>query len=267
MEDHLREHAEALKRFKKECMEAEYIYPGLKLWRQISIPLISVFPRLTDLHQETCLLQNPFFTVVDMDCSPCSNVQEVRELQDPILRDTQHATPLTYKTTQLPVSLDQLHDLYVNNKKEFDAEGSKILVNNRHELMPKEWFSQIKKDNNLYMWKINTLNSARILRQLIPRPKIVPKFGQASERFIIVDTQRTHFEIPDTECNYSFLLALSGKRTILLKPAQECKHLCKSLKIDLMESQLLWYNWWYWRPLAEDAAKNETFISQLGSYC
>lgn len=86
--------------------------------------------------------------------------------------------------------------------------------------------------------KFNNMHLARLLRQYIPRPKVVPKFGQSTERFLIIDTSQSFFKIPDTECNYSFLLSLKGSRQIQLLPADECKHQCKSLKVDLMESYL-----------------------------
>lgn len=82
------------------------------------------------------------------------------------------------------------------------------------------------------------MNVAKVLRQVIPRPKVVPKFGQSTERFIIVDTSQQSFHIPDTECSFSFLLALSGSREIHLAPAEECKHQCKSLKVELKETYL-----------------------------
>ncbi|CAG4941297.1 unnamed protein product [Colias eurytheme] len=252
------------------CNLQEYIYPGLRFWRQISIPFLSIFPVLTGLHQETCLIQNPYFTVVDMDCWPCSNVQNVREIQNPNPSHRQHISPLIYLTKQPELSWTQLSELYVRNRKIFDAESPKVLVNNKYYLSPADVFSKnhnSNTDNNLYIWKINTLNAARTLRQYIPRPKIVPKFGQSSERYIIVDTKGYPFKVPDTECNFSFLLVLSGKRTVTLAPADECKHQCRSLEIKLPESYLLWYNWWYWRPTVQQTLHNETFIAHVGSYC
>lgn len=85
------------------------------------------------------------------------------------------------------------------------------------------------------------MNTARLLRQVIPRPKVVPKFGQSTERFIIVDSSQQSFQVPDTECSYSFLLSLSGSRTVDLLPAEECKNQCKTLKVELKETFLCKY--------------------------
>ncbi|XP_028163789.1 uncharacterized protein LOC114355254 isoform X2 [Ostrinia furnacalis] len=81
------------------CHLQEYIYPGLRLFRKIAIPFISLFPSLTDLYHETCLIQNPFFTVVDMDCWPCSSVNNVREMINPTPNNQQNA-PFIYEEIQ-----------------------------------------------------------------------------------------------------------------------------------------------------------------------
>ncbi|CAG5039683.1 unnamed protein product [Parnassius apollo] len=251
------------------CNLQELIYPGLRLIRQISIPFISLFPALTELYQEPCLIQNPFYTIIDMDCWPCSTVTNVHQIYDPQPLHQQHAAPFIYETDQEQVDTKKLRNLYFRNKELFDKESSKIVMNNKFHLAPSNVFQnqQDIEDRNLYVWKINNLNLARILRQLIPRAKVVPKFGQSTERFIIIDSSHSDFNIPDTECNFAFLLVLSGTRTVTLYPAEECKHQCKSIEVDLKESYLLWYNWWYWRPVVQQSNGNSTFVAHVGSYC
>lgn len=73
------------------------IYPGLKVWRFLSVPFVRAFPSLTseyfrlivnrlykcvilDLYDESCLLENPFFYVTGMECWPCENVHSVMDL-------------------------------------------------------------------------------------------------------------------------------------------------------------------------------------------
>ncbi|CAB3228578.1 unnamed protein product [Arctia plantaginis] len=250
------------------CNIQEYIYPGLKLLRRMSIPFISLFPSLTDLYHETCLIQNPFFTVADMDCWPCSAITNVMEVTDPKPVNQQHTAPFIYKTEQNTINMDSLKQLYVKNRDIFDKESPKILVNNKYYQTPDDLFEQrLSDDKNFYIWKFNNIKVAHLLRQVIPRPKVVPKFGQSTERFMVVDQSQSLFRVPDTECSFSFLLALSGSRDIHLIPAEECKHQCKSLKVQLKETYLLWYNWWYWRPAVQPSMGNETFIAHIGSYC
>lgn len=57
-----------------------FIYPVMRLWRKITLPIIRTFPELTELYDETCLVPNPFFRVVDLNCSPCANVVNVVDL-------------------------------------------------------------------------------------------------------------------------------------------------------------------------------------------
>ncbi|XP_023938180.2 uncharacterized protein LOC112045983 [Bicyclus anynana] len=249
------------------CEMQDYIYPGLRLLRKFSIPFISLFPVLTELYQETCLIQNPFFTVVDMDCWPCSTVNNVGEVFNPQPVHKQQSAPFVYKTEQKEIDLNELKKLYMKNKSLFDVESPKVLINNKYYWSPQDTFGPDVLQENLYVWKSTNFNTARLIRQIIPRPKVVPKFGQSTERFIIIDSKRDMFHIPETECNYSFLLALSGSRIIYLRPAEECKYQCKTLKVELKQSYLLWYNWWYWRPIAEPSIGNETFIAHIGSYC
>nr|XP_026491537.1 uncharacterized protein LOC113397424 [Vanessa tameamea] len=249
------------------CNIQEYIYPGLRLLRKISIPFLSLFPAVTDLYQETCLIQNPFFTVVDMDCWPCSTVNNIGEFFNPQPIHKQQTAPFIYKTDQPQIDVNKLKTLYLKNKDIFNKESSKVLTNNKYYETPEDIFDSDILKENLYIWKFNNFNVARILRQIIERPKIVPKFGQSTERFIIIDSKHETFHIPDTECNFAFLLVLSGTRIINLQPAEECKHQCKSFKMELKKSYLLWYNWWYWRPSVQLTRGNETFIAHVGSYC
>lgn len=250
------------------CNVQEYIYPGLKLLRRIAIPFISLFPSLTDLYHETCLIQNPFFTVVDMDCWPCSTVTNIMEVNQPKPVNQQHTTPFIYETDQQVINMDDLKKIYMKNRDTFSKYSPKILTNNKYYQSPDDLFNQkLSDDKNFYVWKFNDIKVANILRQIIPRPKVVPKFGQSTERFVIVDESQSLFRVPDTECSFSFLLALSGSREIHLIPAEECKHQCKALKVELKETYLLWYNWWYWRPTVQPATGNQTFVAHIGSYC
>lgn len=54
-----------------------YIYPLMRLWRKLTMPIIRQFPQLTQLYDETCLISNPFFRVANLDCSPCADVINV----------------------------------------------------------------------------------------------------------------------------------------------------------------------------------------------
>lgn len=57
-----------------------YIYPAMRLWRILTMPIIRQFPQLSQLYDETCLISNPFFRVANLDCSPCADVINVVDL-------------------------------------------------------------------------------------------------------------------------------------------------------------------------------------------
>ncbi|ALC49049.1 CG4558 [Drosophila busckii] len=58
-------------------MVQSLMYPGMRMWRRMTMPLIQRFPRLTELYDESCLMGNPFFQVEDLSCSPCAHVESV----------------------------------------------------------------------------------------------------------------------------------------------------------------------------------------------
>lgn len=55
------------------------IYPVMRFWRKITLPLLRTFPSLTDFYDETCLYENPFFRVANLDCTPCTGILKVIE--------------------------------------------------------------------------------------------------------------------------------------------------------------------------------------------
>lgn len=70
------------------------IYPVMRAWRKITLPLIKTFPALTDLYDETCLIENPLFRVAGMECTPCTGITRV------IQYSSSH--PTTYSDYSVP---------------------------------------------------------------------------------------------------------------------------------------------------------------------
>lgn len=81
-------------------------YPGMKLWRKLTLPVIEKFPGLTELYDESCLMMNPFFQVENLNCDPCSNVVNVLDLTNvPEVEDKEKlAVPFIFKVSFLVVS-------------------------------------------------------------------------------------------------------------------------------------------------------------------
>lgn len=81
------------------------IYPGMRYWRKLTLPIIREFPQLTNLYDESCLLSNPFFYVAELDCTPCMNVINVVDLSG----------YLGHFDNSIPHIIKQVHSLYLYN--------------------------------------------------------------------------------------------------------------------------------------------------------
>lgn len=61
--------------------------------------------------------------------------------------------------------------------------------------------------------------------------------GQDIERFVYIDGPFADpYKLPDTECNYVFVIQGSGERTIALRPTKECEITCKTVSVTLKPS-------------------------------
>lgn len=51
-----------------------FIYPLMRFLRKISIPILYLFPNMSLLYEETCLLSNPMFQTNQVDCDACKHI-------------------------------------------------------------------------------------------------------------------------------------------------------------------------------------------------
>ncbi|KAL1506010.1 hypothetical protein ABEB36_005447 [Hypothenemus hampei] len=251
-------------------------YPALKIVRTLSLPIIQLFPSLTELYDETCLIKNPFFYLTDLDCSPCENVHSVIDLTGVpgvnAYEKVTEGTPLVLKTFQKLVSWRDLQELYVNHPKELMHESSHLDSNlqiaNIHDLFALTETNLTSKAH--IKWRINEMTAARTIRKLFPKPYFFPPMtGQDVERFIFIDGPLSEaYTLPNTECSYVFMIQGSGERKIMMKPARECVEKCKTVSVLLKPSYVLLYNWWYWRPVSLPGNVNPSLsISYINSHC
>ncbi|KAK9695073.1 hypothetical protein QE152_g33111 [Popillia japonica] len=251
------------------------IYPGFSLLRYISVPIIKRFPSLTELYDESCLVENPFFYVFDMECWPCQNVYSVIDLSDYTNKSLYHSgIPYVFKSNQKYVTLNDIIKLYKENKDVFDKDASRLMSNSRDIKNIQDLINysenSTKSSKTHISWRINRMNPARIVRTLFPRPQIISEWsGQSVERYIMIDEPNAlHHVLPSFECSYVFVIQGSGQQTVILRPTQECSDSCKTVSVVLKPSYVLWYNWWYWRPISLPMANaTETSISYINSYC
>lgn len=254
-----------------------FIYPGMKLFRQLAVPILKKYPSLTEWYDEWCLLENPYFRVVDMDCAPCSSVNSIPDLTGLNLSSFMNVgSPFTRSESVEEVSLKDIARMYVGDKIVFDEDSGRIVSNNnsysvindvatkRLDLHPTRF------KNTRIIWRINRMKPGQILRKLFPKSAATPDWwGQSTEKYVIIDEPKSSaYVLPNTECGNVILRCGSGERLIRLVPSAECQQECRSLTILLRAKQTLWYNWWYWRPVSLPAANSTSIsVSYLTSFC
>ncbi|CAG9760564.1 unnamed protein product [Ceutorhynchus assimilis] len=232
------------------------MYPALKMVRTLFLPFIKLFPSLTNLYDESCLLQNPFFHLADMECWPCENVHSVLDVSG-----------MEKKINIVEKVSEGIPFIIKSNLKSNHSEISLAAIQEALNIEPMESSSE----NFQFHYRINKMMNAVALRRLFPAPEFLPeRSGQAVERFINIDSPTSDpYSLPNTECSYVFVMQGSGERTISLQPSPECRSKCKSLAILMKTSHVLLYNWWYWRPrsLPSRTKNKDLSITYINSYC
>ncbi|KAJ8919302.1 hypothetical protein NQ315_003886 [Exocentrus adspersus] len=250
-------------------------YPTLKIVRFLSVPIIKMFPSLTDLYDETCLLENPYFYVADMECWPCEGVHTVLDISGIDKSSfTSGGTPFIMKMDLKKVPFKTLQQLYNENQEVFNTEMWRVKSTNSSIRNLQDLFRYDMADSAFSAthtsWRINKMVTARIIRKIFPRPPFISeRSGQSVERYVMVDGAKAEpYVFPNTECSYIFVIQGSGERTVVLKPSVECSQKCRTVSVILRPSYVLWYNWWYWRPISLPSENSSgPSISYINSYC
>ncbi|KAH8345036.1 hypothetical protein KR059_001330 [Drosophila kikkawai] len=267
----------------QERVVQSMVYPGMRMWRRMTMPLIQRFPQLTELYDESCLMGNPFFQVEDLSCGPCANVESVwlegeEHHQLPSGSGIDTAAPFAFRSHQEAIDLGDFYNIYASNHKIFQRDAYRVHstnqgVHNLEDLFgqfnssappPPRWTQQA---HNL--WRCNRMLPARLLRPIFARPTRLPSMGVALERYVAIDTaQAPAYTLPETECPNVYVHQAVGTRFIILRPTSECRHRCRTLSLRLTQSYVLSYNWLYWKPISAPDPISETLsISLIGSYC
>ncbi|XP_067642130.1 uncharacterized protein [Eurosta solidaginis] len=274
-----------------------FVYPSMRMWRRITLPLIKRFPRLTEFHDESCLMQNPFFQGIDvLNCDSCSYAQSVVDLSTEMTEPSQLTqtngienskteisnmfVPFVFKINQEPIELEDFYKIYVSNQKTFKRDAFRVQSTNPGVTNLEELFSKFNQShisaNNIgtfevhNMWRCNRMLPARLLRKLFASSTLsLPRSGIALERYMAIDTaQAAAYTLPNTECPDVYVQQALGVRYIFLRPTSECRHRCRTLSLRLPQAFVLSYNWLYWKPIsAPDPLADTLSISLIGSYC
>ncbi|XP_075212572.1 uncharacterized protein LOC142319315 isoform X2 [Lycorma delicatula] len=259
----------------------EIIYPGMKLFRKLMLPVIKTFPSLTEWYDENCLVRNPYFQISDMDCWPCSSVRSVLNLTGSDLSSDQYHSgiPFIYKENQMKfVGFRELQQMYKNNKEMFDQHSRRLEITGSASWKNVEEFLLITppdtnptENRDIHAsWKLIRLEPTRAARYLFGFPSQIPynTAGTAPEKFILIDEPRASpYPLPTTEGSTVFVVQGSGSRLFVLDPAPECQSECHRVSLLLQPQHILWYNWWYWRASSFPLLTSEEIsITYIGSY-
>ncbi|XP_055586264.1 uncharacterized protein LOC129738953 [Uranotaenia lowii] len=254
-----------------------FIYPGMRVWRKVTVPIIANYPSLTEFYDESCLLTNPYFQVENLNCDPCADVANVLDFTN--VEPMAVNYPYIFKTLKELVDIGRLQTLFEQHRATFVKDAYKVQSSAQDEIQnlddlfrhfgngSQSTSTTMSESHNV--WRCNRMAPARLLRTVFPRPARLPSTGVSLERYLVVDSpQAPPYRIPDAECANMFVLQGYGSRTFLLRPTQECRHRCRTLSVRLPASYGLIYNWWYWKPISlpEQYAKTPS-VSYIGSYC
>ncbi|KAK3927523.1 Regulatory protein E2 [Frankliniella fusca] len=259
----------------------DFIYPGMKVLRKISLPIISLFPSLTGFYDESCLVVNPFFRVPDMPC-PCEDVRVILNLTgEDIKREQYHSgIPFMIKVKRAEISLQELKALYGNHSSVFDRDASYLTISSPTNqnlkstpayLFESEWYSKEQSWNSTHvLWRCNRMEPTRLLRSCFGVPEKEPIYaaGVTIEKVVLMDGPRAPpYHLPTTEGTTVFIQQSMGSRMIVLNPANECKEKCSSVSVELPPKHILWFSWWYWRASSlPSPAASSVSVSYVGSY-
>ncbi|KAH8274374.1 hypothetical protein KR044_010716 [Drosophila immigrans] len=271
------------------------VYPGMRMWRRITMPLIQRFPRLTELYDESCLMGNPFFQLEDLNCGPCASVESVWLESDECARLAALSNLSSYQQqcrkpadhmphmfrSQQPqdrFDLGEFQRIYASNMQIFQRDAYRVhstsqTVHNLEDLFGQlnasDSGSDTSSSNTHNLWRCNRMLPARLLRPIFARPLRLPSMGVALERFVAIDTSHAPaYTLPETACPNVYVQQALGTRFIILRPTSECRQRCRTLSIRLTQSFVLNYNWLYWKPIsAPDPISEAMSISLIGSYC
>ncbi|XP_003425658.1 uncharacterized protein LOC100680523 [Nasonia vitripennis] len=252
------------------------IYPGLRIFRKFAVPVITVYPSLTEWYDEWCLLENPYFEVSDMDCWPCNSVNSVQDLTGYNVTSTFNTgIPFIRIEKTETVDIKELYKTYVKYQDVFRIDAALVSSNKLHyrtidDVMQTRLDLYPFSNGSTHIeWRINRMEPGRKLRELFPKLPGIPDWWNPSmEKYIFIDEPKSDsYSLPNPECANVIIQCTSGERLIELNPSPECTRNCQKLKVLLTSHQSLWYNWWYWRPISTPSNTTAITVMYVTSFC
>ncbi|XP_058810896.1 uncharacterized protein LOC131675776 [Phymastichus coffea] len=253
-----------------------FIYPGLKIFRKVAVPIITLYPSLTVWYDEWCLVENPYFQLNEMDCWPCNSVNSVKDLTGfNITQSFNNGIPFIRSEKIKKVNVNELLQIYSEYQDNLNTDSEQLQIREMNyrtinEIMHKNMNNPYTDRNAHMKWRINQMELSRKLRKLFPKLPGTPDWWSPStEKFIFIDEPNaSDYVLPHSECANVIIQCTNGERLIQLNPSPECTQNCQRISVLLSNNQSLWYNWWYWRPVSLPS-NNTTAITimYLSSFC
>ncbi|XP_015913281.1 uncharacterized protein [Parasteatoda tepidariorum] len=251
------------------------IYPTMRTLRIWTLPILRNYEFLSDWHEEECLVRNPFYYELPLDCWPCENIRTLVDLSgftnyshDYVLNEQPF---IVRDSLQENVSFQDLQKLYYKYDKLLDRGTAKFRCSEKDFCLPNDVFTKKPPAINTFhvMWKINRVAAARVIRKIFPRPYFIPNNSEvALERYLYLSgSEAPQFFLPLTDFANVWVAQGQGYRLIVLDPSEPCISNCSAVSVLLRPRDVLYYNWQFWRPRSRPANLcEEMSITFVGSF-
>ncbi|MPC79891.1 hypothetical protein E2C01_074444 [Portunus trituberculatus] len=248
----------------------DMIYPFLTSLRYITLPILERYPHLSQWYSEECLIKNAFFDQLNIDCTPCEG-----EILPVYTEGLKSFSSVYYNSGKLVVISDTMQNIVtiksilqmVDINEEINSGSFQLSSGNKEvNLGTHGWSLHLDKDDIHTEWKINKLETLHLIRKVFPRVYFIPQDTEVSlHRYLFIDGPKSSpYPLPLTEFANIVLMQGEGKSLIAMIPSNHCKTTCKSIDIVLNSSQVLFFNWVYWRPVRQGG--NHTSVLLMSSF-
>lgn len=244
----------------------DMIYPFMTSLRYISLPILKRYPYLSQWYSEECLIKNGFFDQSNIDCRPCE-----KEVTPVYAVGLSFFSETYYNSGKLLVISDAMHKNVTANSildgidinEEIDLGTLKCYSKSKEVSIESQVRRLLSVVNDVHIeWKINRLETLHLIRKLFPRVYVIPLETEVSlHRYLFVDGPMSGpYSLPLTEFANVVLIQGEGKSLITMFPSNHCKTICQPVDVYLDPSQVLFFNWIYWRPLRHGGNHTSTLL-------
>ncbi|KAK7078885.1 hypothetical protein SK128_005357 [Halocaridina rubra] len=232
----------------------DFIFPVMTRLRSVSLPILSIYPTLSSWYSEECLIQNPFFDQVNGNCDACRGIT-----RHEIVSNVQNFSDVYYNNGNIVVITDAIQSVPIRQilssidiKKEEDFGTWKTSSTIKDQTSTKEDLINaylMVKDLHIE-WKINRLETLHVVREMFPRLYFIPRDTEVSlHNYMFVDGgERGSYSLPISEFANVLLIQADSSSTYHFEPSSHCKNICQPIEVLVNSSQVLFFNWIFWRP-------------------